>query len=309
MGTTRIKVIDLSSEKQEIKTSRKHAEKLSGLAALKKEKQKPARPAEPAATAAGGRATTEITEIKTEDTEKKSVSSVAARKSAPSRTPKLHPRGVKYLAVSRLVEKDKAYPAKEAIDLLGKISFTKFDPSVEAHLNVVAKNIQGSINFPHPVATPKEKKYLIFTDQKPAAAIQKQIIWGDEKTIADIENGKLKPGKNFDTVLATSKFMPSLAKIAKILGPRQMMPNPKNGTIIDNVEKALEIGSEALYEYKSDPSAPIIHTKIGKLSEKPEYLKENLKALITAIGQAKIKKVVIKSTMSPAIKVDISTLN
>ena len=134
------------------------------------------------------------------------------------------------------------------------------------------------------------------------------IIWGDQQTIADIESGKVKPNRDFDMVLAQPKFMPALAKIAKILGPAGLMPNPKNNTVVENVLSALEETASATFEYKTDPSAPIVHTKIGKLSNKPQELEENLKALIFAIGPTKIKKAVITSTMSPGIKLDVATI-
>lgn len=341
MGTTRIKVIDLSSKVKEIKTSRKRAEKLAGVTKLKEEKP----------------ATTESTEKKTEATEsvpsvKPSVSSVVTTPSVPSviktqsKVARKHKRhlGKKYQQAAKLIDKNKSYPAKVALELLSQTSITSFDPTVEVHLNVADKNLKISVNFPHPIGgKTKRTRYLIFSDHKPIteSTEKKQkgqtaktssvpsepprsiergspkatvppvidIIWADQSIIADIENGKLKPGRDFDACLAQPKFMPALAKIAKILGPRGLMPNPKNGTISQDPQKAIGQKDDGAVNLALDPTAPILHTVIGKLSAKPQHLSQNLAALILAVGPTKIKKATIKSTMGPGIKVDLTSIN
>ena len=326
MGTTRIKVIDLSSDEKEIKTSRKHAEKLTGAAKLKE----PARNA--SHSDAGGEKKPKkeprgkedkegkeerTTQAATEETSappqpsKPSQSSAPPQPSEPSQPsksskPSSHHKGHKYLAAKAKLEKGKQYGAKEAIALLSETSTTKFDPTVELHLNVVDKSIKGSVNFPHPFAVKsKEKKYLIFAEKKEEVD-GKKIIWGDEKTIGDIESGQLKPGRDFDAVISTPKFMPALAKIAKILGPAGVMPNPKNKTMTEDISQALKTKDEG-FTFKCEQQAPIIHTKVGKLSGKTEELEENLKALIFAIGPGKIKRATLTSTMGPGIRLDISS--
>ena len=329
MGTTRIKVIDLSGEQKEIKTSRKHAEKLTGAAKFKETKKPKAKVGEKPEE----KTVTESTENKLKSTEltsspvsaplessepsviKKPSAQPASVKSVVARKSKhLRHTGKKYLVATALIDKNKIYPAAEAIDLLYKTSITRFDPTVEIHFNVTDKNVRGSVNFPHAVAVKKERKILVFSDppagkaDKQSSISDKHIIWGNENTIADIESGKVKPNRDFDIVLAQPKFMPALAKIAKILGPAGLMPNPKNNTVVENVLSALEETASATFEYKKDPSAPIVHTKLGKLSYKPEQLTENLKALVTSIGPAKIKKATLTSTMSPPIKTDITSI-
>ena len=315
MGTTRIKVIDLSSDEKEIKTSRKHAEKLTGAAKLKEEK-KPKKVATTERTEKEHEdtekkvTTAETTEKERESTEKKPVDSVQT--SAPSAVAKkpqsLHHKGHKYLAAKQKLENGKRYPVKEAIALLSETSTVKFDPTVELHLNVVDKSIKGTVSLPHPIETKtKEKRYLVFSEKKQEVDGVK-IIWGDEKTIVDIENGQLKPGRDFDAVISAPKFMPALAKIAKILGPAGMMPNPKNKTVTEDIEKALKTKDEG-YVFRTETQAPIIHTKLGKLSAKSEALEENLKALIFAIGPQKIKRATITSTMGPGIKLDIASFS
>lgn len=339
MGTTRIKVIDLSSSEKEIKTSRKHAEKLAGTAKIKKiatqatgkkpknaEKKSTEDDSKKVATAIARKpATIKITESKPEDTEDKqtSVKENLVQSAVAKKRQSLHHQGKKYKEAKKLIE-EKTYNVKEAIEILPKTSITRFDPSVEIHLLVDDKNIKGAVSFPYSFATKQKKvRYLVFSDKlstindkpasptKPASTLGEQgkpIIWGDEKTIVDIENGKLKPGRDFDTVISSPKFMPSLAKIAKILGPKGMMPNPKNGTITEDFEKTISGPDQGSYQYKSDPTSPVIHAKIGQLSQKPAELEENLKALILAIGPSRIKKGVLASTMSPAIRVDLSSI-
>ena len=324
MGTTRIKVIDLSSDEKEIKTSRKHAEKLTGAAKLKE----PARNA--SHSDAGGekkpkkeprgkedkegkeerttQAATEKISAPTQPSEPSEPSQPAKPSASGKKHTSLHHKGHKYLAAKQKIENGKQYPAKEAIALLSETSTVKFDPTVELHLNVVDKSIKGSVNFPHPFAVKsKEKKYLIFAEKKEEVD-GKKIIWGDEKTIGDIESGQLKPGRDFDAVISTPKFMPGLAKIAKILGPAGLMPNPKNKTVTEDIAQALKTKDEG-FALKCEQQAPIIHTKVGKLSAKSEELEENLKALIFAIGPSKIKRATLTSTMGPGIKLDIASFS
>jgi len=309
MGTTRIKVIDLSSDHKEIKTSRKHAEKLSGVAALK-EKKKPKAKIEKKSEE---KAVTESTPSVPSVPSKPSVPPAIKKPSAPPASvppavARHHHLGKKYYQASALVDKNKLYPSKEALELLVKTSFTRFDPTVEIHLNVSDKNIRGKVNFPHSVGPKKEKRYLIFSNQIPDTKYQIPVVWGNEKTIDEIAAGRFKPKKDFDVVISTPKFMPLLAKVAKILGPAGLMPNPKNNTIAEDVTSVINKTSETSFEYKTDPTAPIIHTSLGKLSEKPQAIQENLKALVASIGPTKIKKAVLTTTMGPGIKLDITSV-
>lgn len=312
MGTTRIKVIDLSGQQQQIKTSRKHAEKLSALAKIKEEKK------------AKGKEKPQIEKAITESAESvppaigflPSKPSVITKQSAPKvAKPSLHHRGKKYQEVASLIDRSKVYETSEALDLLAKSSPTKFDPTVEIHLNVTDKNLRGSVNFPHALGAKRQKRYLVFTDKnirgprssKPSGVL---IIWATDQTIADIETGKLKPNRDFDALITSPKYMPSLAKIAKILGPAGLMPSPKDGTITQNPQEFIAKNQKGGgVEYRTDPTAPIIHTTLGKLSTKPNQLEENLKALILKVGVNKIKKATISSTMGPGIKIDPTTIS
>lgn len=298
MGTTKVKIIDLSSENQSVKASQKHAQSLGSANKIKKEKpveEKIQKPETEEKLESQDATPVEEEKVQTKPKAKKSKGPKAQK----------HHLGKKYKEAESKVEKDKLYPAAEALDLLAKTSYTKFDPSVEIHLGLNVKSLRGSVNFPHSVGPIKEKKYLVFADKKSEV---KNVIWADAETIAQIESGKLKPNHDFNAVIASPKFMPTLAKVAKILGPAGMMPNPKNGTITENPTKSIEENTSSGSEYRTDPTAPIIHAKIGKLSEKSDNLKANLKALVLAVGPQKIKKATITSTMSPGIKIDVATL-
>lgn len=306
MGTTKVKVIDLSSDEPAVKASRKAAQKIRP--SPNTQEDKPA--SKPVPTMAVRKQRTSI------ETEEKAQPKVGAKQKAKEAeaqagtakpAAKVRPHGAKYKKVSESVDKNKVYPAREALELLSKTTYTKFDPTVEIHLNVTQKNLRGNINFPHPIGPKKEKRYLVFSD-KVKSAHYKNVTVATDTTIDDLVSGRLKPGRDFNAVIASAKFMPQLASVAKILGPAGMMPNPKNGTITEEPEKIFADAISDAYEFRSDPQAPIVHLKLGKLSAKPNALEENLKAAITTIGATKIKKATLKSTMSPGIKLDISTV-
>jgi large subunit ribosomal protein L1 len=301
MGTTRVKVIDLSSAEKEKKSVKKQP--VNAVPDIR----------ENAALSANSQTETKFdTKNPPEEVINNPEQKVEPVKKPKIRTSKTKTKtsqknGAKYQAVKKVVE-DKKYPLTEALELLPQTSYTKFDPTVEIHLNVTEKNIKRSVDMPFLKTEKKEVKYLVFAD-KNASIKNQSIIWADEKTIDQIEKGALKTGKDFDIVVADPKFMPTLAKVAKILGPKGLMPNPKNGTITDNIEKYLENTQSATgIVIRCDPTAPIIHTKIGKLSQKESELSANLKALILSIGLSKIQKATLTTTMGPAIRLDTTTL-
>ncbi len=189
-------------------------------------------------------------------------------------------RGKNYLKVKDLVDKKKTYSLDEAIDLVKKTSFSKFDGAVETHINVSEKGLRGTVSLPH--GTGKTVRVRI----------------ADDALIAD-------PRIDFDILVAHPAMMPKLAKIAKILGPRGLMPNPKTGTIGENVEElALRLRS-GQQSWKTETEFPIVHSIIGKVSFENKKLEENLAVLLKSIGHDKIKSVFLKATMGPSIKVAI----
>lgn len=192
-------------------------------------------------------------------------------------------RGKKYLEAKQKIDTGKNYSPKDAFELLKKISFSKSNRTVEAHLNVAEKGLSGDVSLPH--STGKVRKVVIFSDE----------------VAEQVKTGKI----DFDILLATAADMPKILPLAKALGPKGLMPNPKNGTLVPDPKKALENFSGNTVHYKTEKDFPIIHTIVGKVDQPTEELTENLKALVKAVNSKNIKKAVVKSTMSPGIKVNI----
>ncbi|MCL4398064.1 50S ribosomal protein L1 [Patescibacteria group bacterium] len=193
-------------------------------------------------------------------------------------------RGKKYLEVRGLVDKKKVYSLKEALDLVKKTSYSKFDGTVELHLNVTEKGLRGMVALPH--GTGKQIKVKVADD-------------------ALIENLSKGGSIDFDILVAHPSMMPKLARVAKILGPKGLMPNPKTGTIGENPEKLVETLSKGQINWKTEADFPIIHTIIGKVSFEPKKLEDNFAALTKAVGKDKIKTAFVKPTMGPAVKVAV----
>ncbi|AKM81791.1 MAG: 50S ribosomal protein L1 [Candidatus Pacebacteria bacterium GW2011_GWF2_38_9] len=189
-------------------------------------------------------------------------------------------RGKKYQAVRSQLDKSKFYTAKEAVELVKKLSYTKFVGSVEAH--IVVREIGDSVNIALPHSTGKSVKVTVV----------------DAQVLSDIEAGKI----DFDILVAAPEFMPKLARFAKVLGPKGLMPNPKSGTLTPNPElkkKELEAGKFSL---KTEKKAPLMHLIIGKTDMKSADLLANIEALVKAL-KGKILKLSIAASMSPGVKV------
>jgi len=189
-------------------------------------------------------------------------------------------RGKKYQAVRAQLDKSKLYPVKEAVALVKKLSYSKFIGSVEAHLVMREENTSVELALPH--STGKSVRVAIV----------------DAALLSDIEAGKL----DFDILVAHPEFMPKLAKFAKVLGPKGLMPNPKNGTLTPNPEikkKSLEAGA---FNLKTEKKVPLMHLTVGKTNMSENDLVENIEALLKAL-QGKALKLSIAPSMGPGIKV------
>lgn len=208
-------------------------------------------------------------------------------------------RSKKYLHSKEKVEKGKSYPVQEAVEIAKQASYAKFDASLEIHINTPTKNIRGMVSLPF--SSGKKLKILAFG--KEAQDCGADTI-GDDEELQKIEKGKI----DFDVLITTPECMPKLSKVAKILGPRGLMPNPKNNTITDNLKRAVTEIHSGKTEYKTEKVAPVIHLSVGKLSQPTEELTQNIKVLLGAIGKSKIKKVVVAPTMGPSIRIDTTTL-
>lgn len=184
------------------------------------------------------------------------------------------------------ISKTQKYDIDQALTALKKFKKSKFDETVELHINTKEKGVSGQVTLPHGTG-----KTLV-------------IKIADDAIIAEVAKGKI----NFDVLVATPSMMPSLATVARVLGPRGLMPNPKNGTIAENPEEAVKKLSGGQISYKTEAEAPIIHARVGKISFEDNKLKENVKSFITSVGINNISSVTLKSTMSPAIRLDYLTL-
>ena len=196
-------------------------------------------------------------------------------------------RGKKYQKAVKLIEKSKLYPLADAVKLVKQTSVTKFDGTVELHINLNPATLgekpdfRGSVTLPH--GTGKQVRVLV----------------ADDAIIAEITAGNI----NFDILVAHPSMMPKLAKIARILGPKGLMPNPKTGTVTTDVEKRVKELSHGQVNFKTEPDNPIIHMAIGKVSFEDKQFTENIEAVVAAIGRGKIAKITLSSTMGPGIKV------
>ena len=192
-------------------------------------------------------------------------------------------RSATYTSNAMQVDKSKLYTIDEGLKILKNMKKAKFDETVELHINTTESGISGQMTLPH--GNGKEIRVAI----------------ADEKLLAEVEKGKI----NFDVLIATPSQMPQLAKVAKVLGPRGLMPNPKNGTISEKPEEAVKKFKGGQMNYKTESKLPLIHLAIGKISFEEKQLKENIVTIISAIKKERIKKMTLKSTMSPGIRIQL----
>lgn len=200
---------------------------------------------------------------------------------------KTHPKSVNYKKAAKQVEADKVYKIAEAVSTLKKIAYAKFPESIELHLNVQKQGIKGEISLPH--STGK--------------SVRVKIV--DDAALEAIEAGKL----DFDVLVAHPSYMPKLARFARVLGPKGLMPNPKAGTVSPNPEEVAKKFEKGTMQWKTEAKAAVIHQMVAKASLEDKAIEENIVAFLEAVGRANIKSVFIKSTMSPALKLDISFLS
>ncbi len=220
--------------------------------------------------------------------------------------------GKKYRNASKLVDATKKYPLAEATELLTKLSTTTFDATAEAHIRINADTTQAdqlvrtTVNLPH--GTGKTVRVAAFVpddmidDAKKAGA----DIAGNDDLVKAIESGDIK----FDVAVAVPMMMKSLGKIAKTLGQKGLMPNPKAGTVTENIGKTIEALKKGRIECKMDKFG-IIHVPFGKISFGSKKLQENMEALLQALEEARpagiknsyILTMSLAPTMGPGVKV------
>jgi len=210
-------------------------------------------------------------------------------------------RSQKYQQALGKVDRNISYPLSEALDLVKNSSYCQFPATVELHLNTRIKGLRGLLTLPY--SSGKKLNILVFA---PAGAKleSKEVTLGDGATIEEILKGKA----NFDVIVAHPSWMPKLATCAKVLGPRGIMPNPKNGTITEHLEKAIDDLQAGKMEYKTEANGKVIHMGIGKVSQPTEELSANVKALYSVLGKSKVAKITLSPTMGPGVKVDLNSI-
>lgn len=191
-------------------------------------------------------------------------------------------RGTKYVAARARVDKTKAYELSQAIELVKTMSYTKFDASIEAHLQIREAGVQVTVAFPHSTG----KKIT-------AAIVSDEVLGNIDKGIID-----------FDVLIARPEDMKKLAKYARVLGPKGLMPNPKSGTVTPNPEAKKEALESGAVTVKSERKAPLVHVVVGKVSTNTEDIKANIEALLKAFT-GKAVKLNLTATMSPSVRVAI----
>lgn len=208
---------------------------------------------------------------------------------------KSHVRGKNYLKAAAVItgiatgstnprdDKSGGVDIGKALDLLKKMKYANFDETVEVHINVDATGLKGDVDLPH--GTGKKTRVKVV----------------DDNTIDEIANNKI----DFDVLIAHPSFMPKLARYAKVLGPKGLMPNPKAGTISTNPEQIVKKFEKGLLRWKTEPKAALIHQAVGKASYDEKALKENIVSLLKSVGRSHIQGAFVKTTMSPAVKLNL----
>lgn len=237
-------------------------------------------------------AVVEGTELKPEF--KKLVEEVESREAAP-KTPKKPnlPKRVhskRFHDMEKLMDRTKLYSLTDAISLVKQTGkTTKFDSTVELHINLNRASLgdkpeyRGSVSLPH------------------GTGKQVRVVIADDTILDEVAAGKI----NFDVLVATPSMMPRLAKVARILGPKGLMPNPKNGTVTEQPEKRVKELSQGQINFKTEPEQPILHLSVGKVSFPEDHLMANVRAVLDAIGRNKIVKATVSSSMGPGIKLSL----
>ena len=237
------------------------------------------------------------------------------KKSFSTRQKKI--RGKKHQEAKKKIE-PRAYPVAEAVKLVKGASTAGFDAAIDTHINLGLEKDKAEQQirsfFALPYSTGKTVKVLVFAEGAAAEAATKagadQI--GDDAVIESIAQGKLPAA---DAVVATPAFMPKLARIARFLGPKGLMPTPKAGTVADNPADLVGQLKQGRIEIRTEIS-PIVHVSIGKVSSPDENLIANLKAVLAEINRLKpakvsgnyILSVFLAPTMGPSVKVDLASL-
>ena len=226
--------------------------------------------------------------------------------------------GKKFTAASSQVEA-RPYSLEEAVPLVKKIKFAKFDETVELHLRLgvdpkhADQMVRGTLVLPHGLGKTKKVLVIASGDKIREAQEAGADFVGGEEMVTKIQT---ENWTDYDAVIATPDMMRSVGKLGKVLGPRGLMPNPKTGTVTTNVAQAVQEVKAGKVEFRVDKTG-VIHCPVGKVSFEQGKLFENAQMLINAVVKAKpsvakgkyVRSVTICSTMGPGVALDVTPYN
>ena len=223
-------------------------------------------------------------------------------------------RGKKYLEAEKLVDKEKLYQPQEAVSLLKKMNYVKFDPTIEVHmkLGVDPRHADQMVRGPAllPAGTGKDVKVLVFAQGEKAS--EAEAAGADFVGLDDLIKQIEEDWFGFDVAIATPDVMGKVGRLGKKLGPRGLMPSPKAGTITFDIAKTVRDVKAGRVEFRVDKTA-LLHIPAGKLSFGEDALMANLTSVVDAVIRARptgakgtyVRSVVLSSTMSPSIRLDV----
>jgi large subunit ribosomal protein L1 len=226
-------------------------------------------------------------------------------------------KGKRLRAAMAAIERERLYPLAEAVKAIKGAATAKFDETIELALNLgvdprhADQMVRGTVNLPH--GTGKTLRVAVFAkgDKAEEARAAGADIVGEQDLAERIQAGQIE----FDRCIATPDMMPLVGRLGRILGPRGLMPNPKLGTVTQNVTEAVAAAKGGQVQFRVE-KAGIVHAGVGKASFAEERLVENVRAMVEAINRAKpsgakgtyLKRAALSSTMGPGVKLEIASL-
>ena len=218
--------------------------------------------------------------------------------------------GKKYRDAAAQVKKTEQFPVRDAVEKVKQLSFTRFDETIELHMNLQLKksiNVRDTLVLPHQFVG--EKRILVFAkgDKATEATEAGATFVGDDDLIEKIRGGWL----DFDVAVATPDMMKDVGRLGPILGRRGLMPNPKTQTVTNDVKAAIEELRKGRVEYRSDKTG-VVHLAVGKVSMESDQVAENVELIINEVRKRRpadtkgtfVKSIAVSSTMGPGVRIE-----